>query len=154
MHNRSKIWLVAAAALLALSGCDRHLQVAGQTDSTAFNTLLDAVNKTTLRDRMVQAIRYDFAKDYEAGLRKADKWLQAEPFEGFVFKGELGQAHIRDVRIAPDGLLVEADATGSGAMTYAPKEAMKLIVERRARRAEREAAKARAAADTADAAAQ
>jgi hypothetical protein len=153
LSTKGRIWFVADpivdidAKVVRL----RDVVVAGQTDSGASNTLLDAINKTTLRDRMVQSIRYDFTKDYADGLRKADKWLEAEPFEGFVFKGDLIDAKIRDVRIAPDGLIVEADARGTGGMTYAPREAAKLVVQRKARRAAREAEKARTAADAAKA---
>lgn len=122
----------------------RDLAVAGDTDSKAFNLLLQVVNQTTLRERMMAAIRYDFTKDYDDGLAKADAWLEEQPFEGFVFKGDMGEAHIRDVRLAPEGFLVEADATATAAMTHNPRRAAALVAERRARKAAKEKAKAKA----------
>jgi len=148
LATKGRIWFIAepvvdvAAKVVRL----RDLAVAGQTDSKTFNALLTAVNGTTLRDRVIQTIRYDFAQDYAAGLEKADTWLEAEPFEGFVFKGDLGDAAIRAVRIAPDGLIVEAEATGAGSLTWAPREATQLVIQRKAKRAAREAAKAADAA--------
>ncbi|RJF85640.1 DUF4403 family protein [Sphingomonas cavernae] len=148
LSAKGKVWFVAEPVVDIPNKIVsiRNLKLAGQTDSRIFNRLLEAINKTAIRDRMVQAIRYDFTNDYLDGLRKADEWLQAQPFEGFVFKGDMGDAQIRSVRIAPDGLLVEADATGTAAMTYAPAEAAKLVAERRARRAARDRAAAAAAA--------
>lgn len=125
------------------------LAVAGDTDSKAFNLLLQVVNQTALRERMMAAIRYDFSNDYDDGLAKADAWLEEQPFEGFVFKGEMGQAQIRNVRIAPDGFLVEADATATASMTHNPRRAAVLVAERRARRAARERARALEAAKAA-----
>lgn len=127
----------------------RDLVVAGDTDSKAFNLLLEVVNQTTLRDRMMAAIRYDFTKDYDDGLAKADAWLAEQPFEGFVFKGDMGRAEIRDVRLAPEGFLVEADATATAAMTHNPRRAAQLVAERRAKKAAKERAKALEAAKTA-----
>lgn len=127
----------------------RELAVAGDTDSKAFNLLLQMVNQTALRDRMMAAIRYDFTKDYDDGLAKADAWLEEQPFEGFVFKGEMGRATIREVRIAPEGFLVEADATATASLTHDPRRAAVLVAERRARRAARERARALEAAKAA-----
>lgn len=125
------------------------LAVAGDTDSKAFNTLLQVVNQTKLRDRMMAVIRYDFTRDYDDGLAKADAWLAEQPFEGFVFKGNMGRAEIRDVRLAPEGFLVEADATATAAMTHNPRRAAQLVAERRARKAAKEKAKALEAAKAA-----
>lgn len=124
----------------------RDLVVAGDTDSKAFNLLLQVVNQTRLRDRMMAAVHYDFTRDYDDGLAKADAWLEEQPFEGFVFKGDMGRAEIRQVRLAPEGFLVEADATATAAMTHNPRRAAVLVAERRAKRAARERAKALEAA--------
>src|SRR5690606_12960476 len=123
----------------------RDVKIAGQTDSKAFNMLLDAVNQTALRDQLIDAVHYDFSKDYDEGLGKADHWLREQPFEGFVFKGRLLGAQIRNVRIAPDGLLVEADAQADASMTYNPSRAAVLVAERRARRLAKERAEAKQA---------
>lgn len=127
----------------------RDLAVAGDTDSKAFNLLLQFVNQTALRERMMAAIRYDFTRDYDEGLAKADAWLEEQPFEGFVFKGDMGAAHIRQVRLAPEGFLVEADATATAAMTHDPRRAAVLVAERRAKRAAKERAKVLEAAKAA-----
>ena len=116
----------------------------------AFNLLLQVVNQTALRDRMIGAIRYDFTRDYDDGLAKADAWLAEQPFEGFVFKGDMGEAHIRSVRVAPEGFLVEADATATAAMTHNPRRAAQLVAERRAKKAAKERAKALEAAKAAN----
>lgn len=143
LTTTGKVWFVAKPVIdidRRIVGI-RDLVVAGETDSKAFNLLLDAVNRTALRDRMVKAVQYDFSKDYEDGLKKADAWLEEQPFEGFVFKGEMTGARIRRVRVAPEGFLVEADAEASAAMTYNPPRAAVLVKERRTRRAAREEAR-------------
>lgn len=147
--TKGKVWFTARPAI----DIDKRvvgiadLVVSGQTDSKAFNLLLDAVNRTALRERMTRAVRYNFAKDYEAGLRKADAWLEEQPFEGFVFKGELAGAQVRRLRIAPDGFLVEADAQATAAMTYNPARANVLVAQRRARREAKREARAEAVSD-------
>jgi hypothetical protein len=145
--TKGKVWFTARPAI----NIDRRivgiadLVVSGQTDSKAFNLLLDAVNRTALRERMIQAVRYNFADDYDEGLRKADAWLEEQPFEGFVFKGEMTGAQLRRLRVAPDGFLVEADAQATAAMRYDPARAERLVAERRVRRAVRQAQRAEAA---------
>jgi hypothetical protein len=144
ISTKGRVWFVARPTIdieKKVVGI-RDLTVVGQMDSRAFDMLLDAINRSSIRERMVRDIRYDFSKEYAAGLTKADQWLEAEPFEGFVFKGDLVDAKIQKVHIAPDGLLVEASATGTGAMTYAPREAAKLVELRRQRRIARERAAA------------
>jgi hypothetical protein len=151
MTTKGTVWFVAKPVVdipKRIVGIS-DLLVAGDTDSKAFNLLLQMVNQTALRERMMAAIRHDFTKDYDAGLAKAGAWLAEQPFEGFVFKGEMGAAQIRDVRIAPEGFLVEADATATAAMTHNPHRAAVLVAERRARRAARERAKALEAAKAA-----
>ena len=146
--TRGRVWFTAQPAIdvqKRIVGVG-DLSVAGQTDSKAFNLLLDAVNRTALRERMTRAVRYNFAKDYEDGLRKADAWLEEQPFQGFVFKGELTGAQVRRLRVAPEGFLVEADAQAVAAMTYNPSRANVLVAERRARREAKRAARAEAAA--------
>ncbi len=150
MSPKGKVWFVAIP-MVDIEGRTvgiRDVKIAGQTDSKAFNMLLDAVNQTSLRDRLIEAVHYDFSKDYDEGLEKADHWLREQPFEGFVFKGNLLGAQIREVRIAPDGLLVEADAQADAAMTYNPSRAAVLVAERHARRIARERAAAAAASAT------
>src|SRR5690606_16461767 len=94
--------------------------------------------------RMTRAVRYNFAKDYDDGLRKADEWLEEQPFEGFVFKGEMTDAQLRRLRVAPEGFLVEADAQASASMTYNPARANVLVAGRRAERERKRAARAEA----------
>jgi hypothetical protein len=152
--TKGKVWFTATPVVnidKRVIGI-RDLVVDGQTDSKAFNLLLDAINRTALRARMVQAVRYDFGKDYQDGLRKADAWLEEQPFEGFVFRGEMTRANILALRIAPDGFLIEADASAQASMTYDPARAAVLIRERKAKRAARQAARAKAAADALNAA--
>lgn len=141
--TKGKVWFIARPAIdvtRRIVGI-ADLQVSGQTDSKAFNLLLDAVNRTALRERMARAVRYNFAKDYDDGLRKADAWLEEQPFEGFVFKGEMTGAQLRRLRIAPDGFLVEVDAQATAAMRYDPARADVLVAQRRARRAAKLAAR-------------
>jgi hypothetical protein len=144
ISTKGRVWFVARPTI----DIDRKivgisdLTVVGQMDSRAFDLLVEAVNRSSIRDRMVREIRYDFSRDYAAGLAKADQWMEAEPLEGFVFKGDLVDARIHKVHIAPDGLLVEASAAGTGAMTYAPREAARLVEQRRQRRLARERAAA------------
>ena len=64
----------------------------------------------------------------------------------FVFRGALTAARIRRVTVAGPGLVIEADASGTGGLTYAPEEAAALVAARKARRLARERAKAEAAA--------
>lgn len=141
--TKGKVWFVARPAVdlqRRIVGIT-DLQVFGQTDSKAFNLLLDAINQTALVERMTQAVRYNFAKDYDEGLRKADAWLEEQPFEGFVFKGDMVGAQLRRVRVAPDGFLIEADAQATAAMRLDPARADVLVAQRRARRAAKLAAK-------------
>ncbi|ODP38275.1 hypothetical protein BFL28_14980 [Sphingomonas turrisvirgatae] len=144
--TKGKVWFIARPAI----DIDKRivgiadLQVSGETDSKAFNLLLDAVNRTALRERMAQAVRYNFARDYDEGLRKADAWLEEQPFEGFVFKGEMTGAQLRRLRVAPDGFLVEADAQATAAMRYDPARASQLVAQRRARREARREARTEA----------
>jgi hypothetical protein len=112
----------------------RDLTVVGRTDSQIFNALVSAVNDTDLHDQMIAAIRYDFAKDYQSGLTKADAWLKEQPFEGFVFKGKLAGAAIRDARVAPDGVLISADAKADGGLAWNPARAAQLVAKRHAER--------------------
>lgn len=145
--TKGKVWFTATPAIdtaKRIVGIS-NLVVDGQTDSKAFNLLLDAINRTALRERMAQAVRYNFAKDYEDGVRKADRWLAEQPFEGFVFKGDMTGAQVRTLRVAPDGFLVEADAQATASMTYNPARANMLVAQRRARREVRQAARAEAA---------
>ncbi|WP_423603968.1 DUF4403 family protein [Sphingomonas sp. MS122] len=149
--TKGTVWFVAAPVVdipRRVVGV-RDLVVAGDTDSKAFNLLVQMVNQTALRQRMMAAIRYDFTKDYDDGLAKADAWLAEQPFEGFVFKGAMGRAEIREVRIAPEGFLVEADATATASLTHDPHRAAVLVAERRAKRAARERARALEAAKAA-----
>ena len=140
-----KLWFVATPALdipgrlLSL----KDLLLVGQTDSTVVNALVAAVNDTSLHDQLMASIRYDFATDYRSGLTKADAWLREQPFEGFVFNGHLVDAAVRDARVAPDGVLISADAKADGGLTWNPVKAGKLVAERKAKRAARERAKAR-----------
>lgn len=119
----------------------RDLTLVGQTNSAVFNTLVSAVNQTSLRDQLTASIRYDFARDYRSGLTKADAWLKEQPFEGFVFRGHLVDAAIRDARVAPAGVLISADARADGGLMWNPARSAKLVAERRAKRAARERAR-------------
>jgi len=145
--TKGKVWFTATPAIdvqRRIVGIG-NLVVDGETDSKAFNLLLDAINRTALRERMARAVRYNFSRDYEDGVRKADAWLEEQPFEGFVFKGDMTGAQVRSLRVAPEGFLVEAHAQASASMTYNPARADVLVAERRARRAKRQAERAQAA---------
>lgn len=137
------LWFVATPQLdipgrvLAM----RDLTLVGRTDSAVFNALVSAVNETSLNADLTRSIRYDFAKDYDTGLKKADAWLQEQPFEGFVFKGKLAGAAIRDARVAPAGVLISADARADGGLTWNPARADMLVAKRHAERAAKERAK-------------
>jgi hypothetical protein len=137
------VWFTATPLLdipgRVLTICD--LTVVGRTDSQVFNALLSAVNDTDLHDQLMAAVRYDFAKDYETGLKKADAWMKEQPFEGFVFKGKLAGAAVRDARVAPAGVLISADARADGGLTWNPARANTLVAERHAKRAAKERAK-------------
>lgn len=115
------------------------LALSGQTDSKAFNLLLSVIDTTKIRERITQIARYDFSKDYADGVKKADDWLAEQPFEGFVFKGDLSAMKLMGVRLAPDGFIIDADAKAQAAMTYNPERAKYLVARRRARTVEREA---------------
>ncbi len=131
-----QLWFVATP-VLDIPGrvlSVRDLTLVGQTDSAVFNALVAAVNQTSLRDQLTASIRYDFARDYQAGLTKADAWLKQQPFEGFVFNGHLIAAAIRDARVAPAGVLISADARAAGGLTWNPARASQLVAERRAAR--------------------
>ncbi len=49
---------------------------------------------------------------------------------------------MRDARVAPEGVLISADARADGGLTWDPQKAAKLVAQRKARRAARERAKA------------
>lgn len=147
--TKGKVWFTARPAIdlkKRIVGI-ADLVVSGQTDSKAFNLLLDAVNRTALRERMVQAVRYNFSRDYDEGIRKADAWLEEQPFEGFVFRGDMADAQLRRLRIAPEGFLVEADAQATASMTYNPARAAQLVAARRARREAKRAARVEAVSE-------
>jgi hypothetical protein len=137
------VWFVARP-MLDIPGrvlSIRDLTLVGQTDSAVFNALVAAINETGLHEQLMQAVRYDFAKDYQSGLDKADRWLREQPFEGFVFNGKLAGAAIRDARVAPAGVLISADANADGGLTWNPKRAGQLVAKRHAERAAKERAK-------------
>lgn len=135
-----KIWIVARPRLdlrKKIIGIS-NLSVISRTDSRLFNALVGTVSKDEIDKELISKISYNFSKDYDAGLRKADDWLQAEPLEGFVFRGNLISADMQRLHIMPDGLIVQARAAGDGRMYYAPGEAAMLVAKRRQRRIERE----------------
>ncbi|WOE73887.1 DUF4403 family protein [Alterisphingorhabdus coralli] len=146
-----EIWVVAkpkldvAAKTIGIS----DLEVISQTDSTAFNLLAGAISAAEIDEELIAQIRYDFSDHYQEGLVKADEWLAAEPLEGFVFNGSLEGADLKELHVAPDGMVIEVWARGKGRLHYAPAEADGLVAARRARRVKREAEKA-AAANAAD----
>lgn len=149
---KGTVWFVARPVLDIPGrtvGID-DLTLSGQTDSRLFNMLLAAVNATAMKQSIIDLTRYDFSRDFEEGRRKADAWLQEQPFEGFVFRGDLTGMRLLGVRVAPEGFLVEADASARASMTYDPARAAMLVAKRRAERAER---LARKAAETATSAA-
>ena len=138
-----KIWIVARPRLdipKKIIGIS-NLTVFSRTNSPLFNAIVGAVSKDEIDAEVIRKISYDFAKDYDDGLKKADDWLKAEPLEGFVFRGRLISAQLERMHILPEGLIVQAKASGDGRMYYAPGEAAQLVRERRARRAARERAK-------------
>ena len=137
------VWFVATP-LLDISGrrlSIRELMLVGRTDSAVFNALVSAINDTSLHDQIMAAVRYDFGKDYQSGLTKADAWLREQPFEGFVFNGHLVDAAIRDARVAPAGVLISADAKADGRLTWNPVKAAQLVAQRHAKRDAEERAK-------------
>ncbi|MEM1134003.1 MAG: DUF4403 family protein [Pseudomonadota bacterium] len=142
------IWIVAkpkldvAAKTIGIS----DLEVVSQTDSPAFNLLAGAISVAEIDDELIAQISYDFSSYYEEGLRKADEWLAAEPLEGFVFNGDLESADFKQLHVAPQGMVIEAWARGTGRMQYDPAEAGRLVAARRAKRMQREKDKKAAAA--------
>ncbi len=133
------VWFVATP-VLDIPGRTvsiRDLVLSGQTDNPLFNRLLSAVNATSMRQSIIDLIRYDFSEDFETGKRKADSWLEEQPFEGFVFHGDLTNMTLIGVRMAPEGFLIEADAKAQAAMRYDPARAAVLVKRRHAARAAR-----------------
>jgi hypothetical protein len=139
-----KIWIVARPRLdipnktIGIS----NLSVISRTDSRLFNAIVGAVSKDEIDAELIGKISYDFTANYNDGLKKADDWLKAEPLEGFVFRGRLIDAKLERLHILPEGLIVQAQASGTGRMYYAPSEAAQLVRQRRQRRIEREQLKA------------
>ena len=135
-----KIWILArprldlANKIIGIS----NLSVISRTNSRLFNKLVGVVSKDEIDREFIRKIAYDFSKDYDDGLEKADQWLKAEPLEGFVFRGRLISADLERLHIMPEGLIVQARAVGDGRMYYAPKEAASLVAKRRQRRIKRE----------------
>ncbi|CAM3144081.1 DUF4403 domain-containing protein [Sphingomonas antarctica] len=137
------VWFVATP-VLDIPGrilSVRDLTLVGRTDSAVFNALVAAINDTSLHDQLTTSLRYDFARDYQSGLTKADAWLKEQPFEGFVFNGHLVGAAIRDARVAPAGVLISADAKAAGGLTWNPSRAAVLVAQRHAKRDAKERAK-------------
>lgn len=135
-----KLWIVArprldlANKVIGIS----NLSVFSRTNSPVFNAIVGTVSKDTVDEEMIRKISYDFSEDYEDGLKKADDWLKAEPLEGFVFRGNLISADIQRLYVLPEGLIVQAKASGDGRMYYAPGEAAALVEKRRQSRIARE----------------
>ncbi len=135
-----KLWIVArprldlANKIVGIS----NLSVFSRTNSRIFNAVVGTVSKDEIDQKMIRSIAYDFSKDYDDGLQKADDWLKAEPLEGFVFRGNLISADIERLHVLPEGLIVQATASGDGRMYYAPSEAAELVEKRRQRRIARE----------------
>lgn len=135
-----KLWIIAkprldlANKIIGIS----NLSIISRTNSRLFNAIVGAVSKDEIDREMIEKIRYDFSKDYDNGLQKADDWLKAEPLEGFVFRGSLISADVERLYVMPEGLVIQARAKGDGRMYYAPGEAAELVEKRRQRRIERE----------------
>ncbi|OAO02418.1 hypothetical protein A8B75_12170 [Sphingomonadales bacterium EhC05] len=141
-----KIWIIAKPRLDLVNKIIgiSNLSIISRTNSRLFNRLVGAVSKDEIDEELIGKISYDFSKDYDDGLRKADEWLKAEPLEGFVFKGRLISADLERLHILPNGLIVQARATGDGRTYYAPGEADSLVAKRRERRIARERRKSNA----------
>jgi hypothetical protein len=135
-----KLWIVAKPRLdltnkiIGIS----NPSIISRTNSRLFNAIVGAVNKNEIDRETIEKIRYDFSRDYDGGLPKADDWLKAEPLEGFVFRGSLISADVERLYVMPEGLVIQARAQGDGRMYYAPGEATGLVEKRRQRRIERE----------------
>lgn len=99
----------------------RDLTVDGHPDTPAFRLLLAVAKHPTVNAELRTALSQDFARDYAKVMRAADRALAEQRIGDFVLNARIDNMRNGTVFPAGQGLYMPVDASGSGALRYAPE---------------------------------
>lgn len=99
----------------------RDLWISGGTDSRAVNLLVRLFADAEVVATITEALKQDFARDYERVLAKARKAI-AERREGdFVLTAQIAKVTNGEIRVTGEGLFLPVRAEGTAMIRYAPQ---------------------------------
>jgi hypothetical protein len=98
----------------------RDVQVAGQTDSSAVNLLIELFENNAVQGEIVGALTHDFAGDYARVLTAARRAISGRREGDFVLDAQVNDVVNGAIQVTGQGLFLPVRADGMAHIVYRP----------------------------------
>jgi hypothetical protein len=98
----------------------RDLQVAGQTDSSAVNLLIELFENNAVQGEIVTALTHDFGGDYARVLTAARKAISGRREGDFILDAQVTDVVNGAIQVTGQGLFLPVRADGTARIVYRP----------------------------------